>query len=377
MLTMKIPNTSPVSSFAAAVALILLGVTALARAPQGIAQDKDAAKSGAKASLTVSYVRPQRTDMAIVVDATGSIAAWQEASVGAETGGLRVTEVRVNVGDSVREGQVLAMLSTDTIEADLSQARANLAEAEASLLDARANAARAREVLTTGTLSQQQIAQFLTAEKTGEARALAARAQLAAQEIRKKQATVSAHDAGTISARTATVGAVVPQGQELFRLIRGDRLEWRAEVTSAEIARIRPGQAATITAATGGTLAGRVRVVAPTVDPQTRNALVYVDLPASAMRGGQFKAGMFARGEIATGAANVLTLPLAAVSLRDGFSYVFAIGENNRLKQIKVQLGRRAGERVEVQGAFAGNERIVASGAAFLADADLVRVVEK
>ena len=71
-------------------------------------------------------------------------------------------------------------------------------------------------------------------------------------------------------------------------MIRQGRLEWRAEVTSAELARIKPGLAVTVTAATGAAIQGRVRMVAPTVDPQTRAALVYVDLPSgSAARAGR------------------------------------------------------------------------------------------
>lgn len=357
---------------ALAAACSLLGLAAV-----GVAQDKGAAKPAGKPALTVTTISPQRIDMAISVQATGSIAAWQEAIVGAESGGLRVAEVRVNVGDVVTRGQVLAVFAPETVEADLAQARAGLAEAEATLADARANAARAKEVETSGALSQQQVAQFLTAAKTAEARLLSLRAQVTAQELRLRHATVHAPDEGSISARAVTVGAVVPQGQELFRLIRGDRLEWRAEVTSSEIARIRPGQSATIVSATGATATGRVRVIAPTVDPQTRNALVYVDVPVAAVKGGGFKAGMFARGEIATGSASALTLPLAAVSLRDGFSYVFVLGAGDRVSQVKVQVGRRSGERVEVIGALTGNEKVVAGGAAFLADGDLVRVVTK
>ena len=358
----------------AACALALVAAAALV--PADGAEDKNAAKGG-KPSLTVTTISPQRMDFALNVQATGSIAAWQEASVGAEAGGLRIAEVKVNVGDVVRRGQVLATFSAETIDADLAQARANLGEADATLADARANAARAREVHASGALSEQQVTQLLTAEKTAEARANSVRAQVTAQQLRLKHTSVVAPDSGSISARSATVGAVVPQGQELFRLIRGDRLEWRAEVTSSEIARIRPGQSATVVSATGATTAGRVRVIAPTVDPQTRNALVYVDIPPAATRDGGFKAGMFARGELATGSASAMTLPLAAISLRDGFSYVFILGADNRVKQLKVQLGRRSGERVEVPGTLTGTERVVATGAAFLADGDLVRVVAK
>ena len=357
---------------AVAAACGLLGL-----AGAGSAQDKGGAKPAGKPALTVTTITPQRIDMALNVQATGSLAAWQEAIIGAESGGLRVAEVRANVGDTVTRGQVLAVFAPETVEADLAQARAGLAEAEATLADARANAARAKEVEASGALSQQQVAQLLTAAKTAEARLLSMRAQVTAQELRLKHTAVHAPDEGSISARTVTLGAVLPQGQELFRLIRGDRLEWRAEVTSSEVARIRPGQAVTIVSATGATATGRVRVIAPTVDPQTRNALVYVDVPAAAVRGGGFKAGMFARGEISIGSASALTLPLAAVSLRDGFSYVFVLGAGDRVSQVKVQIGRRSGERVEVIGTLKGTERVVATGAAFLAEGDLVRVVEK
>ena len=352
----------------------MLAITLPLAAQDKAATDKGPTKAG-KPALTVTTLVPVRADMATLVQATGSIAAWQEASVGAESGGLRVAEVRVNVGDVVKRGQVLAVFAAESVEADLAQARAALAEAEAALGDARANAARAREVQASGALSQQQVAQLLTAEKTAEARVAAQRALVVAQDLRMKHATVTAPDDGSISSRSATVGAVVPQGQELFRLIRGDRLEWRAEVTSAEIARIRPGQAVTVVSATGASATGRVRIIAPTVDPQTRNALVFVDIPAAAARGGAFKAGMFARGDFAVGGSPALTVPLAAISLRDGFAYVFSVGADSRVTQVKIEIGRRASDRVEVLGKLDANAKLVASGAAFLADGDLVRVV--
>ena len=356
------------------VVVALLGAGAVFMSLGSSAEGPDKETVG-KPALTVKLIVPQRIDMAFLVKATGSVAAWQEASIGAESAGLRIAEVKVNVGNSVSKGQLLATFAAESVEADLALVRANLAEAEAAVADARANAARARSVQGSGTLSQQQITQLLTAEKTGEARLLGTRAQVRAQELRLQRTRVTAPDNGSISARGATVGAVVPLGMELFRLIRGDRLEWRAEVTSAEIANIRPGQAVTVTAASGASVAGRVRSVAPTVDPQTRNALVYVDLPGNAMRGGSFKPGMFARGEFVTGSSKVLTVPLEAISLRDGFSYVFTVSENKRAKQVKVQLGRRSADRVEVIGALSDSDKVVASGAAFLAEGDLVNVV--
>ncbi|MGH6625941.1 MAG: efflux RND transporter periplasmic adaptor subunit, partial [Burkholderiaceae bacterium] len=247
-------------------------------------------------------------------------------------------------------------------------------------------AERARSLQPSGALSAQQFNQYLTAEQTAKARVEAAKATLQVQRLRLKHTQVLAPDSGVISARSATVGAVVGAGTELFRLIRQGRLEWRAEVTSAELGRITPGTAALVTAASGAKLSGRVRMVAPTVDPQTRSAFVYVDLSplpnVSAVgmdgpsQGPAAKAGMFARGEFELGHTNALTVPQPAVVVRDGFSYVYRLNPDQRVSQIKVQTGRRAGERVEIINGISTEARLVTSGAGFLNDGDLVRVAD-
>jgi len=153
-----------------------------------------------------------------------------------------------------------------------------------------------------------------------------------------------------------------------------------AEVTSAELGRLKVGTGVNITAASGANLQGRVRMVAPTVDPQTRTGLVYVDLPAlSVSHAGAAKPGMFARGEFALGNSQALTVPQQAVVVRDGFSYVFRLNADQRVSQIKLQIGRRAGDRVEVLEGITADAVLVASGAGFLNDGDLVKVapVEK
>ncbi|CDS53125.1 Secretion protein HlyD precursor [Polaromonas sp. CG9_12] len=326
-----------------------------------------------KPALTVTAALPETTRLAIRLSANGNIAAWQEAVIGAESTGLRLTEVRVNVGDVVKAGQVLATFSTDSVQADVAQARASLLEAQANAADAAANAERARSLQSSGALSTQQINQYLTTEKTARARAEAAQSVLGAQQLRGRQTQVLAPDSGVISARTATVGSVVGSGAELFRLIRQGRLEWRAEVTSAELGRIAVGTPVSVVPASGGELRGRVRMVAPSVDPQTRAALVYVDLPASG-KTSTAKAGMFARGEFELGATNALTVPQRALVVRDGFNYLFHLGEGNRVSQLKVQTGRLAGDRVEVVSGLPADARIVVNGAGFLNDGDLVRV---
>ncbi|WP_341678203.1 efflux RND transporter periplasmic adaptor subunit [Niveibacterium sp. SC-1] len=331
------------------------------------------APAAAKAALTVSTVRAEQADWSLSLSANGTVSAWQEAAVGPEIGGLRVTEVLVNVGDNVKRGQTLARLASETVEADLAQTRAQLVEAQATLEEARANAERYRQLRESGMSSQQQLVQAQTAENTARARVDAQHARIKAEELRMAHTRIFASDDGVISARSATVGAVVQAGQELFRLIRGGRLEWRAEVTGAELSRVKPGMGAKLTLPDGSQVEGKVRALAPTIDPQTRNGLVYVDLAAD----GPARAGMFARGEIALGQTRAMSLPQSAVVLRDGFSYAFVVEgerEGARVRQTKVGTGRRVGDRVEVLSGLKPEEVVVAGGGAFLSDGDLVRV---
>ncbi len=378
-------------------------------------------------ALAVNTTQPVQARVPLRLEANGNVAAWQEAIVGAESNGLRLAEVRVNVGDVVKKGQVLAVFAPDTVRAEVAQARASLMEARAAAAEAAANAERAATLTASGALSRQQIQQYATAGETAQARVAAAQAALQAQEVRLRHTQVLAPDAGVISSRTATVGAVVNGGAELFRLVRRGRLEWRAEVTSADLPRIRPGQQAVVTAASGAQVQGTVRMVAPTVDPQTRNGLVYVDLPASkdviepppgrpkaarapsggsepraagsvgaiepppgrpkaakAPSGGSepraagsvgaLSPGMFARGEFLLGARDALTVPQSAVVVRDGFSYVFELTPQGRVAMRRVQTGQRVGDRVEIASGLSAGATLVERGGAFLNDGDVVRV---
>jgi RND family efflux transporter MFP subunit len=337
------------------------------------AADNSKPLAPAKPSLTVTVTSPQTASLAQKISANGNLAAWQEAVIGAEANGLKITEVRVNVGDRVQRGDVLASLQSDTLRAELAQAEAALAEAMASAQEAKAQSERARSLQQQGFFSNAQLSQTLAADASAQARVQSARAMVQLQTVRLSQTQVRAPDAGVISARQATVGSVVGAGTELFRLIRQGRIEWRAEVTAAEIGRIQVGAPVQVKAASGQLLQGKVRMVAPSVDAQTRNAIVYVDLPAAT---GSARAGMYAQGEIALGQSQALTVPQSAVVVRDGFSYVYTVGADQKVSQLKVQTGRQSGDRVEVTSGLKADARVVASGGAFLNHGDTVRVVD-
>jgi RND family efflux transporter MFP subunit len=349
------------------IALIVAAAVAIASASHEA--QKPAATMQPVLAVTIAHTKQQLVPERIT--ANGNVVAWQEASIGSEISGVRLEAVYANVGDQVRRGQVLARFAPETLRAQWAQLQATVAEAQAHLAGTSDDAARARSLAETGAMSQQQINQALAAEKAARARLSAQRAAADAQRIQLQRAEVRAPEDGVISARIATQGAVVPPGQELFRLIIRGRLEWRAEVTPEEAAGLETGASAEVQGPRGESIAGRIRMIAPSVDTRTRTALVYVDLPPNK----RLRSGMYASGAFDMGMRPGITVAQDAVVMRDGFAYVFRVGINQRVEQVKVELGQRVGNQIEVTRGLEPNAALVATGAGFLNHGDLVRVV--
>ena len=348
------------------VSLLLLGAAFLIARPKAVAPSP----SPAKAALTVTVERPDTRTWPQKITATGNVQAWQEAIIGAEVAGLRLAEVNVNVGDSVKQGQVLARFADEMVNNDLAQQQAALEEARAKLAEAEVNAAGAQKLKDSVAMSAQEVQQYLTNAQSARAQVQMAEARLQAEKLRLRYTRVTAPDDGVISARSATVGAVMQTGSELFRLIRRGRLEWRAELPESQLQTVRIGQKVLLHAAQGEPVAGVVRRISPVVDVQSRNGAVFVELTDSRA----LKAGMFAQGEFVMGNLPALTLPQSALVVRDGYAYVYRVEADNRVIQLKVATGRRFGERIEIIGGIKPGESFVAAGAGFLNDGDRVRI---
>ncbi|MDD2335267.1 MAG: efflux RND transporter periplasmic adaptor subunit [Geobacteraceae bacterium] len=326
-----------------------------------------------KAVLSVTEVLPQQKQWPMRLAADGSIIAWKEAIISAETGGLRITALHADIGNRVKRGQLLAELARDSVNAEVRRYEAALASAKASLAQAKANADRARLVRGTGAVSEQQINEYLATEQTAKANVDLAEAQLSTQKVTLAQTRIVAVDDGLITARNALLGQVVSSGAELFRLQRQGRLEWQAEVDAKQLAIIKPGLTAEVTLPSGKLLQGTVRLVAPTLSTNTSRANVLVSLPADSAA----NAGMFTSGYILAGSQSALTVPESAVVLRDGNSYVFEIGNGNKVVRRVVSTGQHRDGLVEIASGLNAQARVVGSGGAFLADGDLVTVVGK
>ena len=382
--------------------LMILALTlGLGLSAQGLrAEEAEAAPQQAQnlPAITVAEVTARTlTDRVI---ASGLVAAVEEVQVAPLIEGQPLEALLVDVGDTVTEGQVLAVLSRSTLDlqksealASLAAARAVIAQGEASLLEAESSAAEAQRVADrTATLREQGTAPQAQAD-TANANAVSAaarvavakqalesaRAQLTLSEARLEnvelqlsRTEVKAPVGGKIIARNAKLGAIATAaGLPMFVLIRDGALELRADVAEADILRLAEGQPARLRAiGKGEALTGTVRLLEPTIDPVSRLGQARIAVSDSEA----LRSGMFVEAEIIVEEREALAVPLTAVGLTATGITVLRV-KDGLVEQVTVKTGIRDGAFVEIIDGLAAGDQVVSKAGAFVRPGDRINPV--
>jgi RND family efflux transporter MFP subunit len=337
--------------------VLMLGIAALV-VWRGHHSAEDEKPVAPHAALTVTTAIAAVVAWPQTLEASGAVTAWQEAIIGSEVSGQRLTQVNVNVGDQVKKGEVLARFNPDTLQAEQAQAQAAWRQAES-------DHKRAESLKGSGAISAQQIETYANQAATD-------LAQLQEKNVELRYATVTAPEDGAISSRTATLGAIGTTGGELFRLIVDNRLEWRGELDAAQMAQARQGQDVALALSDGTAARARIRQLSPALDQNTRLGIAYADI----LPGSHARAGMYANGTVMMETKNALTVPASAVIIRDGHAYVFTLDDaaQPKVAMRQVTTGRTRGDGIEIFSGLKNHERVAVQGAGFLNDGDTVRV---
>nr|WP_240387364.1 efflux RND transporter periplasmic adaptor subunit [Brevundimonas naejangsanensis] len=331
--------------------------------------DKAAEKKEGASRQTVSAATATSVALPYTVVASGTVSAWEEVPVGAETGGLTAVALYVDEGSYVRQGQPLVQMNDVLLKAQLRQQQAAVQTAEANAARDDAALARAQELKARGFLSQASLDNALADQRSSAAGLASARASLAETQTRLSQATIRAPVSGLIISRSVTKGQIITAGTELFRMVRDGRLELDAQVPETELPLVQAGQSATITASQAGQTTGTVRIVTPEVDRQTRLGLARISLAP----GSGLKPGMFARAAIEAGARPATVVPTDSVLYRSNKAGVFVLNADSSVRFTPVTVLSRRDDQTSVEGVAAG-ARVVVAGAGFLNDGDKVTV---
>jgi HlyD family secretion protein len=322
----------------------------------------------------VSVVTPGLTPVISTVAFTGTLDARYDIAMGVEGEGGRISAVHVEAGDRVKRGQVLATLDTSVLRPQVTRLAAALAEARANAELREAEHRRAQAVSGSGALSAEEIERRRAAAVTAAAQVDVAAAQLAEARARLERTETRAPDDGIVLTRTAEVGEFpTPGGEPLFRLSMSDEVEVRAQLAEQDLPRVAAGQEALVRlTGIAQPFRGRVRLVGPVIDPQTRLGSLRIELDPDPL----LRPGAFARGEVTVGSAQRPVLPQTAVLSDAGGTYVLIVGDDGRVAKRTVRVVDTNARGVVIGEGLEGDERIVATAAAFLREGEQVKVAE-
>lgn len=375
----------------AALFLLLIGPVSVLAASPPPAESRPA---------TVTVAAAGFGPIAEQVGLTGTLVPREEVLVSPQISDLAITEILAEEGDTVVAGQVLARLSRDQLDATVAQNAASVARAEAAIAQARAGVleanatktqsdlalGRTRDLVGHGNASRETLEARDAAAQTAAARLDAAQnllraaaADLAMASAQRREldvwlehAEIRAPVAGIVSRRSARLGAVVASaGEPLFRIIEDGTVELDADVPETLLARLRPGQPATV-ATVSGIRTGRVRLVSPEVSRATRLGRVRVAIDAE----GPLVIGSFARAEVEVARRDGVLAPLSAVLFPPGGAVVQVV-QNGVAQTRKVTVGLRAGGQAEITAGLQTGEQVIAVSGSFIRDGDRVAAVPR
>lgn len=357
------------------VGAALVAVVALlaVRLTQAVATKRSAVATPTIPTVTVTAVA--MSSVPTTINITGTIAARYDVPIGVEGDGGRVAAIYVEAGDSVKRGQALARLDVSVLQPQVGSLAAALEQSRAEADLAQAEYRRAMAVGASGALSAEETERRRSTAVTAAARVKVAAAQLAEAQARLARAEVRAPAEGTILMRDVEIGQTAsPGGAPLFRLSQGGEIELRGQVAEQDLPLLRVGQTATVHL-TGITPAfvGRVRLLGPIIDPQTRLGSIRISLTP----GPDLRPGAFARAEVTVSNAIRAVLPQTAVLTDEKGTYVLIVNDRSAIERRAVRVTGMVATGVTIAEGVSGTDRVIATAGAFLQEGEVVKPADK
>ncbi|WP_314372323.1 efflux RND transporter periplasmic adaptor subunit [Sphingomonas paucimobilis] len=359
---------------AAMLAVGVVGLGALTRSHDVAAA---ANWSNANAIPTVHLVPVKGGAASDALDLPATLEAWEAARLFPRVSGY-VRSWSQDIGAHVGAGQALGVVDTPELDEQIGQARAALASAIAHEKLARSTAARWNDLLTSSSVSKQEVDEKngdLAVKAAGVAEAHAALSRL---EAMKRYAVIRAPFAGVVTARNAEVGDLVGPGaaaqSPMFGVDDTHRIRVYVSVPQSLSATIKPGMAATLTvpAFPGRQFTAKVAGLSSAVDPQSGafRVQLYADNPDGALKPGGYAEARFDL----PGQAGAAQVPSSAILFGAGGAQVATVDPHGRIMMHKVHIGQDNGPTVQILSGIKPGAQIVDNPPDSLAQGELVRV---
>lgn len=361
-----------------------------------LAEAADAAAPPAQDLPVVTLAPVRRETIQQRVPVSGSLLARRSVQVHANVAGYEIREIRAEVGDRVKAGDVLVVLADDTLKAQLAQAEAEearakagvsqaesqIASAEASLTQAATALQRTRALRESGNASQSVLDQAVATEAAARAAAASASDGLGVARAAQQEAAAARRIAvlnlgyaqvmapvdGVVVARTAELGALSGSSDPLFTLIDKGEIEMAADVIETTLGSLKTGDPALIQVAGLGEIKGHIRLVPAAVDAITRLGSARIALEADP----RLRIGLYAQGWVVSDEREAVTVPASAILADDSGDRVQVV-KDGKVDSRPVRAGIIWQDRREILEGVAPGETVIARAGAFFRSGDMVR----
>ena len=314
-----------------------------------------AAAAGAAAEpLKTAPVEMRDMDLSYTAEAV--VEAVRQSTVSAQIAG-RIVDLRFDVGDYVKKGQVIARIDERAVTQAEAASVAQVREAQAALANARAQYERSKQLLAQKFISQAALDKAQSDYRAAQARVSALLAGAGAAATERSFATIVAPYSGVVSARYVELGEMATPGKPLLTGFDPSTLRVVATVPQAQVAAIQAGARARVEVPSSGKwIDVRNIVIVPSADPRTHTTRIRLELPED-VRG--VYPGVYARAHFVTGSALKLLVPRSAVVHRSEVTGVYVVDDKGDARLRQVRLGEASDENyVEVLAGVRPGERV-------------------
>lgn len=321
----------------------------------------------------ISVMVPGTSPITSQVVAIGTIEARRDMPVGVVGEGGMISAIGAEAGQRVKQGQVLAEIDSAVQRAQLAQLQAAVVQADADARLAQSELDRASALVERGFISRADIDRRTATRDSARARVAVAQAQVREMQERIARLAIRAPEAGVVLQRMVEPGQVVSPGSgALFRVAAGAEMELRAKVPEQDMPQLAVNQIATVTpVGSSNAYAGRVWLLEPVIDPQTRQGTARIALPYA----DELRVGGFANVRINGAQADRPMVPQSAIQTDQDGSFVYVVDGDGMVKRQPVRVGGVFGSGVAVAEGLTGAEQVVVSAGAFLQPGEKVKPV--
>nr|WP_314471654.1 efflux RND transporter periplasmic adaptor subunit [uncultured Campylobacter sp.] len=338
----------------------------------------DARQNQNDEAIKLTVVSPKVAKFSPKLNLHGELVAKDDVVVGSALQGHQISEVLVEVGESVQKGQILALLDNAGVKAKFDQqtaaieaARQNLNSAKAAFSEASSALKRAKELAAKKAISSQELEQASAKEASARANLNSAKAQISQIEAQIAEAkdqlgkaSVIAPVSGVVTAKKAQIGALT-SGEALFNIAKDGVIELSADADAKELAQIKVGMSAQAQIyGVKEAVNGKVRLVPVSVDTSSRLGNVKISLD-----GGAKFIGSYAKAVIDLPEFSALALPAQAISFTEAGAFATIIKDGKAQKR-KIQTGLRANGLVQVISGVSEDDEVALKAAALVNDGE-------